>query len=81
MIHDEIAQYTNNENILEMQDFRDMPEDERLEDDAYTEAQAILVEGIHNALRAAEWAKMYKGVRIAESDMDALQKILDDLKA
>ena len=46
MIHDEIAQYTNNENILEMQDFRDMPEDERLEDDAYTEAQAILVEGV-----------------------------------
>lgn len=81
MRQDEIAQYTDDKNVLEMQDFSAMPEDERLEDDAYIEAQAIIAGKIHNALRAAVWAKMYRGIRIDEGDIDGLQALLDDLQA
>lgn len=81
MRQDEIAKYTDDKNVLEMQDFSAMPEDERLEDDAYIEAQAIIAGKIHNALRAAVWAKMYRGIHIDEGDIDGLQALLDDLKA
>lgn len=81
MRQDEITQYTDDQNVLEMQDFKAMPEDERLEDDAYIEAQAIIAGKIHNALRVAQWAKMYRGIRIDEGDIDHLQALLDDLRA
>lgn len=77
----EIGRYTADSDVLDMMDFRDIPADELEGTADYIDAQATIVEGIHDALRAAQWAKMYRGVRLDKADIDGLQALLDDLRA
>lgn len=81
MREDEIGRYTADSDVLDMMDFRDIPADELEGTADYIDAQATIAEGIHDALRAAQWAKMYRGIRIDEGDIDRLQTLLDDLRA
>ena len=76
MLKDEITQYTNDKNILDMYDFTNTEK----ESDEYMDAQATVVETIHNALRVARWAKLYKGVQLDLDDICNLRRELDDLK-
>lgn len=76
MLKDEITQYTNDKNILDMHDFTNTEK----ESDEYMDAQATVVEAIHKALRVARWAKLYKGVQLDLDDICNLQRELDDLK-
>ena len=76
MLKDEITQYTNDKNILDMHDFTNTEK----ENDEYMDAQATVVETIHKALRVARWAKLYKGVQLDLDDIYNLQRELDDLK-
>ena len=77
---DEIEQYTSDTNILNMKDFREMPEPEKEESSEYLAAQVTLTEAIHNVLRAAQWAKMYRGVRLDSAEWYELYSQLNDLK-
>ena len=81
MREDEISRYTADGDVLDMMDFRDIPADELEGSGDYIDAQATVAEGIHDALRAAQWAKMYRGVRLDKADIDGLQALLDDLRA
>lgn len=80
MRQDEIGQYTDNKAILDMKDFRDLSEDEREENEDYMEARAVLMETIYKAMRAAEWARMYRGVTIERDELDVLQALLSNKK-
>ena len=80
MREDEIGRYTADSDVLDMMDFRDIPADELEGTEDYIDAQATVAEGIHDALRAAQWAKMYRGVRLDKDDIDGLQALLDGLK-
>lgn len=80
MREDEISRYTADSDVLDMMDFRDIPADELEGTADYIDAQATIAEGIHDALRAAQWAKMYRGVRLNKEDIDGLQALLDGLK-
>lgn len=80
MTEDEIGRYTADSDVLDMMDFRDIPADELAGTEDYIDAQATVAEGIHDALRAAQWAKMYRGVRLDKADIDGLQALLDGLK-
>ena len=73
MREDEISRYTADSDVLDMMDFRDIPADELEGTEDYIDAQATVAEGIHDALRAAQWAKMYRGVRLDKEDIDGLQ--------
>lgn len=80
MLRDEIKQYTKDENILDMYDFTDMDAAEKKENAEYMDAYASVVETIHNAFRVAQWARMYKGVRLDLDDIYDLQREFNDLK-
>ncbi len=58
MREDEISRYTADSDVLDMMDFRDIPADELEGTEDYIDAQATVAEGIHDALRAAQWAKI-----------------------
>ena len=80
MLRDEIKQYTKDENILNMYDFKDMDAAEKKENAEYMDAYASVVETIHNAFRVARWARLYKGVRLDLDDIYDLQREFNDLK-
>ena len=80
MLRDEIKQYTKDENILNMYDFTDMDAAEKKENAEYMDAYASVVETIHNAVRVARWARLYKGVRLDLDDIYDLQREFNDLK-
>lgn len=76
MTESEITQYTKDEKILHMKDWRGQDTDDELD---YQVAQGTLYDNIHKAARVLEWARIYRGVKLDDDDLQGLAAELLDV--
>lgn len=65
--------------VQRFRDFSSMSPEQKAESAEYHEASCVIGEMIHDVLRQAYWAHLYRGIKVDEADLSALEEELRSL--